>query len=428
MPSIQEKKVDGDGYRLHIIPTNKYKTNTIVLKFRAPLERETITKRALLPYVLQQATENHPSARSFRTALDDLYGTVLSVDASKKGENHIITFRMELANDAFLRSDEDLLKQGLELLHEVVFKPKMEGGSLDPTILEREKQTLIQKIKSILDDKMSYANMRLMDEMCEEEAYRFHVHGYEEDLEEIDGENLYSYYQTLLSQDELDIFIQGAMDESRVEELAKEYFTRNYDPSRSIETTVKDAPSTPKEVVERQNIQQGKLHLGYRTGIRFQDDDYYALQIFNGLFGGFPSSKLFMNVREKHSLAYYAASRFESHKGLLLVFSGIAPEDYDQAREIIEEQMNAMKNGDFTDEAISETKKQVTNQLLETMDNPYGLTEILYHQVLSGKETTPDEMLQGVNQVEREDLLRVAKAIELDTVYFLTKDEEGGQS
>jgi len=428
MSRIEEKRYEAEGYDVHIIPSNKYKTNTIIVKFMSPLKRETITKRAMLPYVLQQATKNYPSARSFRTALDDLYGAVLRVDASKKGEHHVMTFRMEVANDEFLSDEQDLLRKGLKLMQEVIFNPKQEGESLDPKIVEREKQTLTQKIKSLKDDKMSYANSRLLDEMCSEEPYRYHVHGYEEDLEDISEESLFSYYKEMLAQDKMDVYVQGRFDEDQIKGLVQEEIKRGSSPSVSLsETTSKDAPEQPNEIIDRENVQQGKLHLGYRTHVRYGDQDYPALQVFNGLFGGFPSSKLFLNVREKHSLAYYAASRFESHKGLLLVFSGIDPNDYKQARDIIEKQMQAMKDGEFTDEELQETKDLTVNQFLETLDNQQGVVEVLYHQVISGSDRTPEDLIEEVKKVTKEDVLRVAESIHLDTVYFLTKQEGGDE-
>ncbi|MYL33208.1 insulinase family protein [Pontibacillus yanchengensis] len=426
MSRVMEKKYEGQGYDLHIIPSNKYKTNTIAVKFKAPLERDSITKRALLPYVLQQATEQYPTARSFRTALDELYGAVLSVDASKKGEHHVMTFRMEVANDAFLSNQTDLLKKGMKMMEEIIFHPKVDNGGLEENVIDREKQTLTQKIRSLKDDKMSYANTRLLDEMCENEAYRFHVHGYEEDLSSITSTSLYEYYQHMLNKDKMDVYILGQFDEAEVESVVQESFSRKDAlPNAKVQSGKQQGPEEPKEIVEKQNIQQGKLHLGYRTSIQFGDDDYYALQVFNGLFGGFPSSKLFMNVREKHSLAYYAASRFESHKGLLLVFSGIDPNDYNQAKDIIMKQMDAMKKGDFEEEEVAETKSLIVNQLLETMDNQHGLIEVLYHQVISGASINPDQMIEEVKKVTKEDVLRVAEKIQLDTTYFLTKQEGG---
>lgn len=409
-----------NGYHLHTIQSDKFKTISIVIKLRTPLNRETITKRALLPYVLQQGTERYPDFRSLRGALDDLYGAVLSAYGSKKGENHIFTLRLETANESYLNNEEEIFAPAVKLLRDLLFNPKVIEGAFDPSIVKREKQTLKQKITSIVDDKMSYANERLIDEMCAEEPYHYHLNGYEEDLESINEHNLYEYYQTMLEEDVMDIYVLGDIKDKQIEETINSYFSRKNSP----EIPPVNFSSKPLKkvdfVVEKQEVQQAKLHLGYRTNKVLSDPDYYALQVFNGLFGGFPSSKLFLNVREKHSLAYYAASRLESHKGLLFVFSGIDPSDYEKARNIIEEQMEALKNGDFTEDQLSETKELIINQYLETMDSPSGMIELLFNQTVGGLDISPEQVIDKIRAVTTDQVVHAASEIELDTVYLLT--------
>ncbi|WP_182199216.1 EF-P 5-aminopentanol modification-associated protein YfmF [Paraliobacillus salinarum] len=423
MSILNEAITEQNGFRLHIIDTKKFKTIHVVLKLRTTLDKESITKRALLPFVLQQGTSSYPSQNELQQALDNLYGAELSIDGAKKGNNHILTFRMEIANQSYLNTDMNILNESIKLLNEVIYSPKLSGQAFDKSIVTREKQTLRQKIKSIVDNKMSYANMRLIDEMCGEEVYRLHVHGYEEDLEHIDEQNLYTYYQSLLEQDQMDIYVLGDLSSINVEETIGSSFNqeRNSNEFESINEVYH--VDSPKEIVDKQHVQQAKLHLGFRTDITYGDSLYPALQVFNGVLGGFPSSKLFINVREKNSLAYYAASRFESHKGLLLIFSGIAPEDFDKAKQIILQQVEAMKKGEFRDEDIDQSKKQVENQWKETIDHPNGLIEILYHQVIANNQLAPSEILSQINRVTKSDLMEVANQLQLDTIYLLTAQE-----
>lgn len=427
MNKIAEDVFRENGLHVHVIPNQKHKTIAFVAKFKEPLNRDTITKRALLPYVLQQGTKSYPSRQKLQQKLDDLYGAVLSIDGAKKGNNHVISIRLEVANDKFIMDESGVMDKAIDLLNEVIFHPNVTNEAFDQTITEREKETLQQKINAIIDDKMSYANMRLIDEMCADEIYQLHVHGYKEDLASITCENLYAYYQTVIKEDQLDMYVSGDVESDVMKAKVTSAMERNQatvsDDKQSTETKDLKKANT---VVENQSVQQAKLHLGYRTHITYSDDDYFALQVFNGIYGGFPSSKLFLNVREKNSLAYYAASRFESHKGLLLVFSGIAPEDYQQAREIIELQMEAMKNGEFADNEIEETKGLIVNQLLETMDNQQGIIELLYQQIIGDKALTPEQLIASIKQVTKQQIIDVANKMELDTVYLLTK--KGGDS
>ncbi|RDW19542.1 peptidase M16 [Oceanobacillus arenosus] len=427
MLHIEEKRRNENGLQLHFIQSKKYKTLNIVAKLRAPLNRETITKRALLPYILNQGSKRYPSKPELQLKLDDLYGAVLSVDGSKKGDNHIISIRLELANPKFIPEKTAIIDDGIRLFSELLLDPNAANNSFDEKIVEREKNTLKSRIQAVKDDKMNYANMRLIDAMCEGEAYGLHVHGYEEDLQEITAANLYEYYHSLIEEDSLDIYVLGDFDEDEMSRKIAAMFERIGNKVRTVtqSNTIKKEIQT-KEVIETENIQQAKLHIGYRTNTTFKDEDYATLQVFNGIFGGFPNSKLFINVREKNSLAYYASSRIESHKGLLFVFSGIAPKDYQQAKDIIQLQMEAMKKGDFTEAELQETKDLIINQLLETMDHSQGLIELLYQQVIGDRIITPEQLINNIRQVTKGQVTMLATKIEEDTVYLLTS--EGGKT
>lgn len=284
-----------------------------------------------------------------------------------------------------------------------------------------------QRIQSVYDDKMRYSNLRLIQEMCSGEPYALNVNGELESVNQINAENLFEYYQQALAEDELDLYIIGDIDEDEVYKTASDlikFQDRTPKEAKKISVRTKDKVN---EVIEKQDVKQGKLNIGYRTNVVYGDPDYYALQLFNGIFGGFSHSKLFRNVREKASLAYYAASRLESHKGLMMVMSGIDSKNYQQAVQIINEQMLAMKNGDFTDEEIDQTKAVIRNQLLETIDTSRGIVEVLYHNVVSKQPIDLQTWFEGMEQVTREDIVKVAQKIEADTIYFLTGTEGGSQ-
>jgi predicted Zn-dependent peptidase len=418
---LKEKITAVNGLNVHTIQTDKYKTNTLVFKMKAPLTKETVTQRALLPYVLQSGTKTHPTATALRSYLDELYGATLNVDLTKKGEQHIITIRVDIANEKFLKDSAPLLNKAVQLLSDIILQPALENGEFVAKIVEQEKRSLKQRIQSVYDDKMRYANLRLIEEMCKGEPYALHVNGELKDVDSITSKSLYGYYQKALQEDEMDLYIIGDIDEAEVLDLVKSYFQfENRAVSNRKSPMTKKTITNVNEVIEKQDVKQGKLNIGYRTSITYEDDQYYALQVFNGIFGGFSHSKLFINVREKASLAYYAASRLESHKGLLMVMSGIEPSNYEKAVSIIKEQMEAMKKGAFTDEEIVQTKAVIRNQLLETLDTPRGLVEVLYHNVVSERRRPVDEWIDAMEKVTREEIIEVANKIELDTIYFLT--------
>ncbi|WP_377889181.1 EF-P 5-aminopentanol modification-associated protein YfmF [Alkalihalobacillus sp. R86527] len=420
MAIIPHEKSSCGGLTLHKIQTDKYKTTTVVMQFKSRLSEETVTKRALLPYVLQSGTENYPSSKALRTELEKLYGATLGVDLAKKGDFHIMTFRMDFANEKFLSEDKPLLKKALGLFADVVMNPKKVDGVFDSSIVDKEKRTLKQRIQSIYDDKMRYSNMRLTQEMFPNEPFGLHVYGVKDQIDQIDAKNLYEYYEKVRNEDEIDLYFVGDLEHISIKDLVTDLFPLKERTEASSDITEK-APLEVKEreVQEEQEIKQGKLHIGFRSGVSYADDAYYALQVFNGMFGGFSHSKLFRNVREKESLAYYAASRYESHKGLIIVMSGIEFKNYNKTVDIIKEQLTAMQNGDFNDEEMNQTKTMIRNQLLETVDDARGMVELLYHGVVSQKLRSLEEWLDGVEAVTIEDVKKVADQVKLDTVYFL---------
>ena len=345
----------------------------------------------------------------------------MSLDGVKMADYHILSAYLEIANDKYIQNEESLVNDSLNLLHELIFEPKVVDGAFDETIFQREKRQLKNIIESIVDDKMRYANIRLIDEMFKGEKYSTRVHGYIEDLEKLTSKELFEYYQSILENDEMELYILGDFDEQSMRKTVENYFQR---PQLIKKEVVRSTSSLngrePKEIVETQDINQAKLHIGYRTNCTIHDEDYFALQVFNGLFGALPSSKLFINVREKHSLAYYAASRIDSLLGLLIVYSGIDGNDYEKAKTIINDQLISLQQGDFTEENLKETKKQIVNNILEALDNPDGIMGLLYQQQLAKVNYTTDELIDNLKNVTKEEIINVAKKIELDTVYLLT--------
>jgi predicted Zn-dependent peptidase len=420
MTAINEVVKKKQGYTLHIVQTDKYKTNSLILKMKAPLDQETVTLRGLLPHVMQSSTKTYPSTTKLRSYLDELYGANFFTDLGKKGEYHVVSMSVEIANEKFLRDSEPLLQKGIEFLADVLQNPHIENNEFDKKTVEKEKRNQKVRIQAVYDDKMRYANSRLVEEMCKGERFALHVNGISEEVESITAKSLYEYYQKVMNEDQFDLYVIGDVDVAEVETLCDQLLQLNERTPLEVDSSEVEQKERENVVKEKQDVKQGKLNMGYRTHTQYGDDDYFALQVFNGIFGGFSHSKLFINVREKASLAYYAASRLESHKGLLMVMSGIEFEKYDQAVGIINDQLQAMKDGDFTDGEIEQTKAVIRNQLLETIDTSRGLVEVLYHNAVAHEEIDLRHWLEEIEKTTKEDIVKAANKVELDTIYFLT--------
>ncbi|WP_249712239.1 EF-P 5-aminopentanol modification-associated protein YfmF [Bacillus cereus] len=422
MEDIHISSSEQNGLQLHLCNTDKFKTISIMLMIKAPLQEDLTTARALIPYILNGGSINYPNRKLLKQKLDEMYGATLSTDILKKGENQIIAFRMELPADKFLNVPNSLLKSSLDLLHEVVYSPLLENGVFNSAIVEQEKRSLKHRLASVYNEKMLYANIRLIEEMFKGEPYQLSVFGREEDIASLNAASIYQVYEELLQNACFDLFIVGTLNENEIKLMVQDVFSEQHD-TKLIKTISSDrkAVNGVKIIQDKMDVKQGKLLLGYRTFSTIQDEDYEATRVANAIFGRFPSSKLFVNLREKESLAYFVLSQIESNKGILTTMAGIDFDNYERAIEIMRKQEYAMKEGDFTDAEVEQGKAMLINLFLEAYDTPLGIMDISIQAVDSGLSNKINDQIKRIRMVSKSDVIRAADKWELDTIYFLNR-------
>nr|WP_197069692.1 pitrilysin family protein [Paenibacillus sp. FSL R5-0345] len=413
------------GLRIHVMPTKAFKTYAISLYAGIPLDENTVTSTALAPFVLRRGTATYPETTQFRERLEELYGAGFGFDIYKRGDYQIVQFRMDTINDSFVQNQENLLEQSFAFLGEVLTRPLVEDGSFRPSYVATERETVRKKLESIVNDKIRYAAERCIEEMCRNEPYRLHPLGQRADLDRITPKSLYESYNSWLDEAILDLYVVGDTTVDEVEKLVQRHFGRIQSEvglysSKFVPVSVNEV----RTVEEKLDVSQGKLNLGLRTSITYKDDSYASALMYNGILGGYPHSKLFVNVREKASLAYYASSRYDGHKGIGTIQSGIETQNYGKAVDIIEKQLEEMKAGNISDLELSQTKAMIRNQLSEIPDSAFEMISYDFNRQLSGKDRTADQLLQQVEQIGAEDVKAAAVTFQLDTIYFLTGKEE----
>ncbi|MCJ8010670.1 insulinase family protein [Paenibacillus sp. KQZ6P-2] len=412
--------------RIHVLPTKRFKTFAISLYAGIPLAEDTVTATALTPFVLRRGTESFPETRQFREQLEQMYGAGFGFDVYKRGNYQMVQFRMDTINDSFVKNEGSLLEASFAFLGEVVTRPALENGHFRSSYVQAEKENVRKKLDAIVNDKIRYASERCIEEMCRNEPYRLHPLGQRKDLDGITPESLYSSYQKWLDTASMDLYVAGDTTLEEVEKLVNKHFSFG---SGSNEVSYKQEVSTRKAdevrtVVEKMEVSQGKLNLGLRTSLTYADEQYAAVLMYNGILGGYPHSKLFMNVREKESLAYYASSRYDGHKGIGTIQSGIEIQNYEKALEIIKKQLDDMRAGNITDLEMSQTKAMIRNLLLEIDDSAFEMIAYDFNRQFSGKDRPRAELLQQVEAIRIEDVKAAAATFELDTIYFLKGQKE----
>lgn len=411
--------------RLHVLPTNRFKTFAISLFAGLPLKEETVTPVALIPFVLRRGTASTPETIKFREKLDDMYGAGFGFDVYKRGDSQIVQFRMDVINDAFVSAEHSLLEASIGFLGDVVTNPLVEDGGFRAKYVDAEKETLRKRLEAIVNDKIRYAAERCIEEMCADDPYRLHPLGQRSDIAPITPASLYETYEHWLNNAALDLYVVGDTTLEEVTRLVRKSFRlKSGAPGDYKRPVTKHEVSEVKHIVDRLEVSQGKLNMGLRTGVGYDDPLYPAALLYNGILGGYPHSKLFMNVREKESLAYYAASRLDGHKGICTIQSGIEFENYEKAVAIIKEQLDSMKQGQLSELEIDQTKAMISNHLREMQDSANEMLSYDFNSVLTGKERSANELLQQVQNVTAKDIVAVAAGVQLDTIYFLRDRKE----
>ena len=417
----KEKQIK-EGIKLHLIKNERFKTNLIAVFLTMPLERENITKNAMIPMILRRGSKNMPTQEDISKNLEEMYGAIFDCGVEKKGENHILKFYLESINDEFLpESQGKILKESIDKLLEIVFNPLVENEEFNKQYIEQEKINLKQIIEGRADNKSRYALDRCVEEMYKDTNYSLYKYGYVEDLENINASNLYISYKKIIEQCNIDIYVSGIVDEEIIKYIENNNNLKNINNRKSIIKKYeieKEKPIKEKTIFENLDVNQGKLIMGLKVPMQTEDKQYDTI-IYNSILGGSANSKLFQNVREKASLAYTANSSYIRMKNTICINCGIEFANYEKAVEIIKTQLEEMKNGNFSEEDVENAKRGYISAIKSIEDEQD--TEIMYY---FGQEFTNIKLdIKGyedrIAKVKKEDIIEIAKIVKIDTIYFL---------
>ena len=393
------------------LQSNKFKTNLVALFITVPLTKENCTKNALLTSVLRRGTKNLKNQEEIAKRLEELYGAGFNCGVDKLGNYHVLKFYLETLENTYTLNNENLLQEGVNLLLDIVFNPLVENNGFNKTYVEQEKLNLQRLIESRKDNKALYAKERCLENMFEDESYSIYKYGSVEDLTSINEINLYAYYKELLKDCKIDLYITGNnIDNIKVPEI----------PSKNLPQipNMHIAPSKPNIINEIQDVTQGKLIIG----LDVDDKNKTAVSMYNTILGGGANSKLFQNVREKASLAYSAGSSYIRRKNVILIQTGIEIENYDKAVEIIEEQLEDMKNAKISDDEFDSAKQLIVSSIELIEESKEDMITFYFDQNLFEENLSVTEYKEMIKKVTKDDVIKIAQKVKEDTIYFLTND------
>ncbi len=411
-----------DGIDVHVLRTRQFKTLLVRFAIRVPLENETASANALINQITARVSKPWPELKAVNRRLDELFGASLYPQVNKMGENQILEWNLNCAAPERVGRPE-LLREALVFMRDMVCEPLVDGGGFEEGLFRQEQEILLQEQEARQNDKMTFAYERCIEELCAGEPFAVHRLGDRETLKDTEPVGLYEHYRNLTGGAKIDWIIVGDIEPAAISDLINDVFRL---PSRRIQPFSRElirAAGPMRRVEEPMDVKQGKLCLGFRTGIPYESPAYDASMLMGVVFGGSASSKLFQTIREKESLCYSIYARTEKFKSLLIVGAGI---DLDKAQVVetgVQRELDLIRQGAFTEEELKLAQMTVIRSLNSLRDSQNGLADYYYSQYLSTERYTIGETIDAIQAVKREAIIEAASATGLELVYFLCGKE-----
>ena len=422
MPQV---RMLADGVRLVSEQTERFKTGRITVTAALPMD-ERMAANSLLIYLLKRSCKEYPDFSLLNGKLDELYGASLSAGVIKMGEAQALTLSMSFLEDRFALTDESIAEQSAELLANMLFNPCCENGSFSEESLAAEKRLMVQRIEEELNDKRTYAFNKCIAHMCSNEAFGKDKYGTVEEIQAVSEQDVYSAWENMMATAVFQITVVGGAGTDRVADIFEKNFAKIERRPVKPETVFIQRGRHFNRYEESYPVTQGKLVIGFRAGIKNSRDNIHAVTVMNDIYGMGTYSKLFVNVREKLSLAYYCWSRLNAGKGLVLVEAGI---DTDKEKKVSAEvlsQLSDLRNGKTDPEVLESSKRSLKERY--TFTTPEDICSWYASQTLEDEIMTADDMIQGISEVTMEQVCDAAKKLSIDTIFMLKAQEEEAEN
>ena len=409
--------IDMGAYNLHIIKTTKFKTITVEVNFREKMSKDSITMRNLLKSVLLSTNKNFQNERELIKETENLYDLKLISSNTRIGNYSNLAFKIRFLNEKY--TEKSMNEYSIGFLLDVIFNPDVENNSFKKEIVNKCKLKLEKSIKSLPDNKLKYALFKLL-ETTVDKPYSYNSYGYLEDLEKINPQNLYEYYQKVINNNYIDVFVVGDVNTDDIKEIFKNNFKANT--FKKVQNDLLISELKPrqriKKVVEKDTVNQTQLTLLCSLNDLTTFERKYTLLVYGELLGGSSNSLLFDTVREKNSYAYYINASAKAYDNILMIYSGIEPGNSDNVLKLIKKTLQNISKGKFDDKQLESAKETIISSIKASMDSPAGIINTYYAKILIDSLLFKERM-ENISKITKEDIMELSKKINLNTLFLL---------
>ena len=407
------------GVNLHFLQSKKFKTNKIKVRFSSPLDENTVAARVLVACMMETANQKYPTSQLFREKLASLYGVELSTSVSKRGRVHYVDLNISFVRDDFLSKKNVLTDEVLDIIETIFFSPLVVEDHFDSDTFDVEKKNTISDLESEIEEPYYYAHGQLNQLFFEDETIGMSRLGKVDLVRQETAQSSLSQFHQMLHFDNIDFFFIGDFNEVAIVDRVNQFEFKPRDNNLSVNYQ-QPFTNVVREKLEQKQNQQSILELGYHFSTQYGESLHIPLVVLNGMLGAFSHSRLFQVIREKEGLAYTISSHFDIFTGFMRVFAGIDKESRTKVMTLIMRQLNDLKRGKFTESELQLTKEMLINTTLLAQDRQNTLIEREYLKTILGtKVLSLEEWLESIDKVSREEIIEVAKTINLQSVYFM---------
>lgn len=409
------------GVKFTSIIDNKFKNNLIVVRFITKLQKDSSSSNALIPNVLITTNDIYRTRTELTTKLSELYGSGLSTINHKIADNQVIGITASCICDEYALNSEKLTSELSDILLGCLFNPLIESDGFEKQHFDLRKQELIDAIDAEINDKRVYAIIQANKTIYKDEPSAITAYGDKEGAKKITPQSAYLAYKKLLKSAYIDImYVGGNESEEAISKIKKAFSGIDRDYQEQQYKSFSPLKDNVQEVSQSMDVNQCKMVMAFKSGV----DNFYANRLMTTMLGGTAFSKFFVNVREKLSLCYYCAAGYVEGKGTLIVDSGVEEKNIKLARKEIINQINALADGDFTDDEIQNAKLNIAGDLKSNYDSTSDLSAWFFIQSVRGDNYTPEQANEALQNVTREDVKKCAAELKLDTVYVMQGRED----
>ncbi|MEG2549604.1 MAG: pitrilysin family protein [Erysipelotrichaceae bacterium] len=405
------------GIHCHIIKTNKFKDIGISIRFLSKLDENHASEKSLLAMILCDRTLAYPTKKAMSEVSDECYGASLNAQTMGYGQAQVLEIRSKIIDPDYV-PNENLLEKHIAFLHEIIFNPR-----IDEEVMKEAKEVLLAKMQRMHDEPSQYAIHRCLQLAGANIALGISALGTKEKIETITLEQLRKAYDDMIKNDQIELLICGDINETKIQELI--YNHLNFEErNSSIDTFYVSKNKELGRIEEYRDVSQTNIMMLYFTNVSIKDDDYWKLKVTNAILGQYPTSFLFQEVREKNSLCYSIYSSLISYDGAMGISTGIEKVNINKTIELIEKQVERIKQGDFDELLLNTSKGMLINSLRQSLDDMNSLFSINFQNAILKQNKEVSDFIEAIEKVSKEDVIKVMKNSTHQLTYILTSQEE----